>query len=112
MIYLLRHLNLSQMVTLTVVTAGDALERAKLLHRYIDVAQLLQSIKYGNLFSFVAVMQGLAAPQVCKTTPTTRSLNVHIGAALEKEPTAVHCKLVGTVTGANDTPLVTATPHL
>lgn len=60
-----RHLNLSQTVTLTIVTAGDAMERAKLLRRYIEVAQLLQS-KYGNLFSFVATMQGLAAPQVCK----------------------------------------------
>ncbi len=59
-----RHLNLSQIVTLTVVTAGDALERTKLLHRYIEVAQLLQSQRYGNLFSFIAVMQGLAAPQV------------------------------------------------
>lgn len=61
---LCRHLNLSQTVTLTIITAGDALERAKLLHRYITVAQLLQSQKYGNLFSFLAVMQGLAAPQV------------------------------------------------
>ena len=52
------------MVTLTVITAGDALERAKLLHRYVEVAQLLHSNKYGNLFSFVAIMQGLAAPQV------------------------------------------------
>ena len=59
-----RHLNLAQTVTLTVITAGDALERAKLLHRYINVAQLLQSQKYGNLFSFIAIMQGLAAPQV------------------------------------------------
>jgi hypothetical protein len=60
-----RHLNLSQTVTLTIITAGDALERARLLRRYIDVAQLLQSIKYGNLFSFISIMQGLAAPQVC-----------------------------------------------
>lgn len=64
-----RHLNLSQTVTLTIVTAGDALERAKLFRRYIEVAQLLQSSKYGNLFSFVGVMQGLAAPQVCETPP-------------------------------------------
>lgn len=59
-----RHLNLSQTVTLTVMTAGDALERTKLLRRYIEVADLLQSAKYGNLFSFIAVMQGLGAPQV------------------------------------------------
>ena len=61
---LYRHLNLSQTVTLTVVTAGDALERAKLFHRYVAIADLLRTEKYANLFSFLGIMQGLAAPQV------------------------------------------------
>ena len=59
-----RHLNLAQTVSLCVVTAGDAMERARLLHRFIEIASLLQSGNYGNLFSFIAVMQGLAVPQV------------------------------------------------
>ena len=59
-----RHLNLAQTVSLSIVTAGDAMERARLLHRFIEVASLLQSGKYGNLFSFIAVMQGMAVPQV------------------------------------------------
>ena len=59
-----RHLNLAQTVSLCIVTAGDAMERARLLHRFIEVASLLQSGKYGNLFSFIAVMQGMAIPQV------------------------------------------------
>ena len=40
------------------------MERARLLHRFIEIANLLQSGNYGNLFSFIAVMQGLAVPQV------------------------------------------------
>ena len=59
-----RHLNLAQTVSLCVVTAGDAMERARLLHRFIEIASMLQSGNYGNLFSFIAVMQGLAVPQV------------------------------------------------
>lgn len=59
-----RHLNLAQTVSLCIVTAGDAMERARLLHRFIEIASLLQSGSYGNLFSFIAVMQGLAVPPV------------------------------------------------
>jgi len=47
-----------------VISAGDAMERVKLFRRYINVAQLLLSPANGNLFSFMAVMQGLATPQV------------------------------------------------
>lgn len=52
------------MVSLCVVSAGETLDRAKMLKRLIELASLLQSGSYGNLFSFVAIMQGLAAPQV------------------------------------------------
>ena len=59
-----RQLNLSQTVTLCVMTAGDAMERAKILRRFIEMCVLLQSRSYGNIYSFVAIMQGIAAPQV------------------------------------------------
>ena len=64
-----RHLNLAQTVTLCVITAGDALERAKLLHRFIEIASLLQSGKFGNLFSFIAILQGINVPQVSMLKP-------------------------------------------
>ncbi len=59
-----RHLSLSQTVTLCVITAGDALERTKLLHRFIEIATLLQSGKFGNLYTFISVIQGINVPQV------------------------------------------------
>ena len=59
-----RHLSISQTVALCIVSAGDALDRARMLQRFIELASMLQSGKYGNLFSFMAVMQGIHVPQV------------------------------------------------
>lgn len=59
-----RHLSLSQMVSLSIVSAGDAVDRAHTLRRFIELAFILQSGTYGNLFSFISIMQGLTSPQV------------------------------------------------
>lgn len=59
-----RHLSLSHMVALSIVTAGETIERAKMLCRFVQLAFLLQSGSYGNLFSFISIMQGLTSPQV------------------------------------------------
>ena len=64
-LFLSRHLNLSLMVAAAITTAGETIERAKALKKFIELASLLQSGTYGNLFSFMAVMKGLASPQVC-----------------------------------------------
>lgn len=61
---LYRHLSISQTVALCIVSAGDALDRTRMLQRFIELASMLQSGKYGNLFSFMAVMQGIHVPQV------------------------------------------------
>lgn len=53
------------MVAAAITTAGETIERAKALKKFIELASLLQSGTYGNLFSFMAVMKGLASPQVC-----------------------------------------------
>lgn len=52
------------MVAAAITTSGDTLDRAKALKRFIELASLLQSGSYGNLFSFMAIMKGLASPQV------------------------------------------------
>ena len=57
-------MSLSQTVILTVITAGDLSDCVKLFCCYVDVSELLLSKKYGNLFSFMAIMQGLSSPQV------------------------------------------------
>ena len=46
------------------VQCPDSVERAKSLKRWIELASLLQSGTYGNLFAFMAVMKGLESPQV------------------------------------------------
>lgn len=40
------------------------MDRAHTLRRFIDLAFILQSGTYGNLFSFISIMQGLTSPQV------------------------------------------------
>ena len=46
-----------------VVAAGDLGTREKVLSKLIELADVL-SDKLGNLISFMAVMEGLALPQV------------------------------------------------
>ena len=48
------------MVALSIVSAGEPLERASILRRFIELAFILQSGAYGNLFSFISIMQGLS----------------------------------------------------
>ena len=62
----LRHLSLSHMVALAIVSAGDTIERARMLRRFIELAFILQSASYGNLFSFISIMQGITCPQVSR----------------------------------------------
>ena len=61
------------MVAAAITTAGDTIERAKAMKKFIELASLLQSGAYGNLFSFMAIMKGLSSPQVCVNTYQTRS---------------------------------------
>ena len=64
-----RHLSLSQLVVASLVTIGSLSERTKMLRKLVDLANQLQSGNYGNLFSFLAIMKGLAAEQVqCRRT--------------------------------------------
>ena len=46
------------------VQCPESVDRAKTLKRWIELASLLQSGTYGNLFAFMAVMKGLESPQV------------------------------------------------
>ena len=46
-----------------VVAAGDLGTRGKVLSKLIELADVL-SDKLGNLVSFMAIMEGLALPQV------------------------------------------------
>ena len=59
-----RHLSLSQLVVACLVTIGGLSERVKMLKKLVDLANQLQSGSYGNLFSFLAIMKGLASEQV------------------------------------------------
>ncbi len=61
---LYRHLSISQLVILGIIQVIDPVERAKMLKKWIELCQLLQSGTYGNLFSFMAIMKGLESPQV------------------------------------------------
>jgi hypothetical protein len=65
-----RHQSLCHMVSLSIVSAGDAIERARTLRRFVELAFILQSGSYGNLFSFISIMQGLTSPQVLSMTQT------------------------------------------
>lgn len=58
-----RFANLSHWVATLVVAAGDLGTREKVLSKLIELADIL-SDKLGNLISFMAVMEGLALPQV------------------------------------------------
>lgn len=62
---LIRHLGLSQLVIVNLLHTSDVIERAKMLKRWIEIAELLQSGKCSNLFSFMAIMKGLESTQVC-----------------------------------------------
>ena len=59
-----RHQSLCHMVSLSIVSAGDTIERARMLRRFVELAFILQSGSCGNLFSFISIMQGLTSPQV------------------------------------------------
>lgn len=50
-------------VATLVVAAGDLGTRGKVLSKLIELADVL-SDKLGNLVSFMAIMEGLALPQV------------------------------------------------
>ena len=57
-------MSISQLVIVSLVHIMDTVDRAKMTKRWIEIANLLQSGTYGNLFSFMAVMKGLESPQV------------------------------------------------
>lgn len=58
-----RFANVSYWVATLVVAAGDLGAREQVLSKLIELADVL-SDKLGNLVSFMAVMEGLALPQV------------------------------------------------
>ena len=55
--------NVTYWVATLVVAAGDLGAREKVLSKLIELADVL-SDKLGNLVSFMAVMEGIALPQV------------------------------------------------
>ncbi|XP_065916914.1 breast cancer anti-estrogen resistance protein 3 homolog isoform X2 [Dysidea avara] len=59
-----RHQSLSQWVKACIVCSEDIEERAKVIAKFVELARALQSTCFGNIFSFVAVMTGLASSQV------------------------------------------------
>jgi hypothetical protein len=72
-----RHLSLSQLVAISLIHITDVIERSKMLKRWIEIADLLQSGTYGNLFSFMAIMKGLESPQVLDMKRTWEVLRTH-----------------------------------
>lgn len=60
---LCRFANVTHWVATLVVAAGDLGKRGKVLSKLIELADVL-SDKLGNLISFMAIMEGLALPQV------------------------------------------------
>lgn len=75
------------MVAAAITTAGDTIDRAKALKRFIELASLLQGGVYGNLFSFMAIMKGLASPQVTE----------HACAHVDSNPTVTDIDLIATM---------------
>ncbi|KAM7445216.1 hypothetical protein ABFA07_006344 [Porites harrisoni] len=69
-----RFANLSHWVATLVVAAGDLGTREKVLSKLIELADIL-SDKLGNLISFMAVMEGLALPQVTRLHHTWSCLH-------------------------------------
>ncbi len=63
-LFIYRHLSLSQLVVLCIIQVPDSVERAKTLKKWIELSQLLQSGTYANLFAFMSIMKGLESPQV------------------------------------------------
>lgn len=59
-----RHHSLTQWVNACIVCSEDIEERAKVIAKFVELARTLQSTCFGNIFSFVAVMTGLASSQV------------------------------------------------
>lgn len=59
-----RHQSLSQWVNACILCSEDIEERAKVIAKFVELARALQSTCFGNIFSFVAVMTGLASSQV------------------------------------------------
>ena len=51
------------MVSLCIASAGEPLNRAKALYRFIDLAYMLQGKSFGNMFSAMAILYGIVAPQ-------------------------------------------------
>lgn len=62
-------------VASVLIAAGDVLTRKKVLEKMIDLADTLCAMENGNMISFMAVMEGLAQPQVC-TMPSTSKLGI------------------------------------
>lgn len=69
-----RFANLSHWVATLVVAAGDLGTREKVLSKLIELADIL-SDTLGNLISFMAVMEGLALPQVTRLHHTWSCLH-------------------------------------
>lgn len=61
--FLCRFTNVTHWVATLVVAAGDLGTRGKVLSKLIELADVL-SDKLGNLVAFMAIMEGLALPQV------------------------------------------------
>ena len=64
-----RYTSVTHWVAALLVGAGDLSRRELVLTKLIELADVL-SDKLGNLISFMAVMDGLALPQVRKDTLT------------------------------------------
>lgn len=69
-----RFANVTHWVATLVVAAGDLGAREKVLSKLIELADIL-SDKLGNLISFMAVMEGLALPQVTRLHHTWSCLH-------------------------------------
>jgi len=71
---LARFANVTHWVATLVVAAGDLGTRGKVLSKLIELADVL-SDKLGNLVSFMAIMEGLALPQVTRLHHTWSCLH-------------------------------------
>lgn len=69
-----RFANVTYWVATLVVAAGDLSAREKVLSKLIELADVL-SDKLGNLVSFMAIMEGLALPQVSRLHHTWSCLH-------------------------------------